>query len=356
MQPALVVLGMLGAATIAAAQPSPPAAAPAVADTPAVARSLVLHVAPLAHEAGMPIELVAQIDAPFAETLAVRWRVLGASSWQDATFERSSAGGWFATLPAARGPGVEYFIVGRDAGGQEVAHFASASAPHVVHVVPSLEDRLEELDRTRLGDRMNQVAVTVMGHNFGNRYDHRDDFFRGELAYTRRLLRPLHHLSFGFGSIQGSTPSMDGPEATDVSKGLRYGFGEARLRATPSVFFDVRGMLGASHEGFTAGIRGQVTLGKPWRSSLALGGELLGDVGPSVWVRLQWDTAPPFLMGASIVRTELPGSVITSSGLYLAYDAAYPIREWLSLRGQVTYGSRDGAAHFGGGIGTSIDF
>ena len=56
--------------------------------------------------------------------------------------------------------------------------------------------------------------------------------------------------------------------------------------------------------------RSQITLGKPWRSNVSIGGEAMGDRGPTGWIRLQWDTAPPVLMGASIVRTDLPGAIV----------------------------------------------
>jgi hypothetical protein len=363
---AALALALLALPGVARAQPAPPPAgapAPAAAPparrtaaAPAAPRTLVLHVPPLAAEAGAPIELAAWLDAPFAEPLTVRWRPVGEPAWREAIFERSSAGGWFATLPAAAPPGVEYFIAGVDATGAAVAHFASAAAPHVVRVVPSLVDRLEAVDRARQGNRRNEVSLDAIAHNFGNRYDHRDYFLRGELAYTRRIARELHHLAFGFGAIQGRTPVEESARGDDVRRRTRYGFGEARLRPHPSLFLDVRGMLGASETGFEGGIRGAVTFGKPWRSCVSVGAEYLGGAGPTGWVRLQWDTAPPLLMGASVVRTDLPGVVIDSGGLYIAYDVAYRVVDRFAVRAQLSYGARDGAAHFGGGLGTAVDF
>ena len=99
--------------------------------------AIVVHVAPSASEPGADIELEAMIDAPFAETLSVRWRPIGEPAWRDVAFERSSAGGWFASLPAPRPPGLEYYVRGQDAGGLEVDHFATAEAPQVVRVEPS---------------------------------------------------------------------------------------------------------------------------------------------------------------------------------------------------------------------------
>ena len=82
------------------AQPAPaPAPAPVVAAaTPAAPRSLVIHIAPASTPANQPVELEAMIDAPFSEKLSVRWRALGETKWTDVLFERSSAGGWFASL------------------------------------------------------------------------------------------------------------------------------------------------------------------------------------------------------------------------------------------------------------------
>jgi hypothetical protein len=350
----LAITTLLVLTSTAQADPLPPQPVTPVAST---ARAVVVHVPPLASAAGQPIELAAQIDAPFAETLSVRWRELGAREWHEAAFQRSFEGsGWFASLPDVKPPGVEYYIRGKDAEGGEVVHFASQQAPHVVRVLPSMVDRLEEVDRDRLGDRRNQIALDVMGHNFGNRYNLDDRFLRGELAYSRRVLREIHSVTFGFGAIQGETPMTSEPGGEVLDRGLRYGFGEARLRAHRAIFVDVRGTLGASHDGFTGGVRGQLILGKPWRSSVHVGGEFLGDVGGSAWVRLQWDTAPPLLMGASIVRSDLPGAVIGSAGLYIAYDLSYRVADTFTLRGQISYGARDGASHLGGGLGTGVDF
>ena len=355
---ALALLWLAGAPPAGAQTPAP-APMPAPAPPPRVAampRTLVIHVPPLAAEAGAEIELEAQIDAPFAEALAARWRPIGEPAWREAAFERSSAGGWFATLPAAAPPGIEYFIAGVDGAGATVAHFASDHAPHVVRVVASLADRLEALDRARLRGRMNEVSLDAIGHDFGNRYGHDDRYLRAEVAYTRRLLREVHHVAFGFGAIQGRTPLEETPDGGDVLKRMRYGFGELRIRAHPSLFLDVRGTLGAGEDGFEGGIRGAVTFGKPWRSSVTVGGEYLGGIGPTAWVRLQWDTAPPLLMGASIVRTDLPGVLIDPGGLYIAYDVSYRVADRVTVRAQLSYGARDGAAHAGGGLGTALDF
>lgn len=323
------------------------------------ARALVIHAPPLSAPVGAPVELEAMLDAPFAETLTARWRAIGDTQWHDVLFERSSAGGWYATLPPAAAPGLEYYIRGVDSSGAEVAHFATEQAPHRVRVDPQLYDRLEELDIKRHLGLRDQIAVDFMGHDFGNRYGLPDRFFRGEAVYTHRLWRMLHSISFGFGTIWGKTPvssTFEDHERGYLNHGSRYGFGEVRVRVHPSVFVDARAALEVTHDGFDGGVRGQIIFGKPWRSSLFIGGEMLGDLGKTAWVRLQWDTAAPFLMGASIVRTNLPGVVISSAGLYIAYDVAYTIAQRYTVKAQLSYGARDGSSHLGGGLATAVDF
>ncbi|MGE0403892.1 MAG: hypothetical protein AB7T06_44705 [Kofleriaceae bacterium] len=361
IKPMLVAALLVYCVVPVRAQPgatTPPAPAPkAVAAAEQAPRSLVVHVAPVSTAPGQAVELEAMIDAPFAEALLASWRPVGATDWIDVQFERSSAGGWFATLPAPRPPGLEYFIHGKDANGVEIAHFASADHPHVVRVDPAEIDRLEEIDLERLDGHRNSVSFEVMGHNFGNRYGFKDEFIRGEATFTYSVLRYLHHIAFGFGAIEGRTPIYsDVNDDVDVRRATRYGFGEIRVRPHRSVFLDLRVDLGVSHDGFDQGARGVITFGKPWRSNVSVGGEIFGDMGGTAWVRLQWDTAPPLLMGASIVRTDLPGVSIDPNGLFIAYDLSYRMQDRFSVKGQLSYGARDGAAHFGGGLGGALEF
>jgi len=323
------------------------------------AKAVVVHVAPTSTVAGEPIELEAMIDAPFAEKLGVRWRAIGSTAWHDVAFERSSAGGWFASLPAASSPGVEYYIRGTDTQGAETAHFATAEAPHVVRVDPSLYDRLESLDRERLGNHLDELAFDVVAHNYGNRYDLQDWFVRSELTYSHNLLRVLHQVGFGFGTIDGRTPmdrmtAMEG--GRDVWRAMNYGFGQVRMRIHPSVFIDGRIGLGVSDREFNGLGRGSITFGKPWRSNVSVGGEYFGDIGPTAWVRLQWDTAWPLLMGAAVVRSDLPGAIVSPAGLYISYDVAYQMGDRFTLKAQLSYGARDGRANPGGGLGTAVAF
>lgn len=331
-------------------------AAPSFADEPPTPKAFVIHVAPATAIAGEPIDLEAVIDHPYVEQLAVRWRALGATAWADVPFERSSTGAWYAQLPAASSPGVEYYIRGLDRAGAGVDHFASEASPHPIRVDPVISDRLEALDLARLGSLRDELAIDANGHDFTNRYGARDRFVRAEATFTHRMLRSLYEIGFGFGTIFGRTPIAEEPSTMDTVRGMRYGFGQVRLRALPSVFFDLRAGLGVTETGFTGLVRGGVTFGRPWRSCVQLAAEYMGDLGPTLSMRLQWDSAAPLLMGASIVKTDLPGALVGPNGLYIAYDIAFRATESVTLRGQISYGARDGGAGFGGGIGTGVAF
>lgn len=336
--------------------PAPTAAAPS-ADPAPVARATVLHV-PIAEAApNTALELIAAVDAAWAEPLLVaRYRTVGADDWREVAFRHSSAGGWFATVPADAvvAPGAEYYLLGRGPAGEQL-HFGSPEAPHRVRVEPTVAETLAAADEARTGGRRDTVRLDVDAHDFGNRFDNPDRFLRGELEWTHRLSTRLYSIGFGFGFIQGQTPQVD-PAMGSVNHAARYGVASVRLRPHRSVYTDLRLLLGVSHDGFMRGVGGTLTFGKPWRSNFSVGGEALDDLGPSFNVRLQWDTVPNMLMGVAIVRTEIPGTLIESSGLYLKYDLTYQVDPRYSLRGALTYGSRDGSGKFGAGAGVAASF
>ncbi len=362
---AAIIVTLL-ATPVAAQAPSPlaanavePAPTPAAPATAAAARATVLHVPVAEAIPHRPIEIIATIDGAWAEPmLVVRWRARGTGAWRDTPFEQSSAGGWYAILPPAASvpPGAEYYIVGTGGPGREVPHFASAAAPQAIRIEPGLVDRLELLDDGRTGGRTESVSFDVDGHDFGNRYGEQDRFARAELRWSHRVSRKLHAVSFGFVSIWGKTPDTVGPFAGTATTLARYGNAAVSLRPHPSVFVDARLALGVSHEGFLKGVGGTVTFGKPWRANLSMGADLLDDLGPTAFVRLQWDTAVPLIMGASVVRTDLPGAVVEADGLYVKYDVAWALRPAFTARAAFSYGARDGAGRFGGGLGVQTDF
>lgn len=323
-------------------------------------RSTVLHVAPVEAQGEVALRLVAVVDAAWTEAaLVLRYRPSGSTGeFAESPFERSSAGGYYATIPAdaMTEPGIEYYIAGQSPDGRENLHFASAREPHHVVVAPSQAERWAEKERRRLGGHMSDVSLDIRGHNFGNRYGNRDQYIRGEIDWTHRLLMTtLYSISLGYGMIDGYTPNSAEDDAVSERRGARYGYGGIRLRLHPSVWVDGSALLGVDRDGFVVGASGVLTLGKPWRANVSAGAEFFQEIGPSLFIRLQWDTVPPFLMGAAVVKTDLPAATLTD-GSFIVYDIAYPVTPRVTLRGSLSFGSRDGPGNFGGGLGTSFSF
>lgn len=341
------------------------ASQPAVlrADEPAApaARALVRHIPPSEVEASTALRLVAQVDDAWTETsLLVRYRQAGGQGvFAEIPFERSSTGGYYATIPAAdlRRPGVEYFIVGVLADGREVAHFASERWPHEVRIEPAASQRWIEAERARLAGRDARVRAWVEGMRFGN-VDGADHFFRGEIDWTSRLVTTLYSFTLGYGFIEGQTPVSRDADAMDpsVTHAARYGFAEVRLRLHRSVWLDGGVTMGVSHDGFATGIRGKAVLGKEWRSCVIVGGEFMQDMGSRVWLTLQWDTVPPFLMAATVSDTGFPESNI-GRGSSVSFDVTFPVSHRIGVTAQVSYASRsERPGSLGGGLGTSFEF
>ena len=329
-------------------------------DYVAPTRSVVMHIPPSVAKKNRDLRLVAVVDAPWVETsLVVRYRTSGSNTeFLESPFERSSAGGYFATIPAQamRRPGVEYYVVGQLADGSEILHFASASRPHTVAVAPSRNVRWAEKERQRLGGYTSEVSFDVNGHNFGNRYGNNDRFIRGELAWTHRLLgRSLYSITLGYGMVEGQTPDGRTDQAMTMATGARYGYAGVRLRLKKSIWLDGEASMGVDRDGFIVGTGAALTFGRPWRSNLQVGAEVMQGMGPSLWFKLQWDTVPPFLMSATVYKTDVPGAVL-ADGSFVIFDVVYPISPRVQVRGSVSFGSRDGPGNFGGGLGTSFAF
>jgi len=325
-------------------------------------RATVRHVPPAETDGDAPLRLVAEvIDAWTEARLVARYRSAGGqvAAFAEIPFERSSAGGYYATIPAAdvRRPGVEYFIVGVLADGSEVPHFGTAQSPHAVRVEPPTELRWIEAERDRLHDRMARVRARTEAIQFGAS-DGRDYFIRGEVDWTSRLITRLYSFTLGYGFIEGWTPGPRDPDSDDPSfeHDARYGFAEVRVRMHRSVWVDGGVAMGFSHEGFSTGVRGQVVFGQEWRSCVQIGAFWLQDLDAELWLRMQWDTVPPFLMGARIASTRLPGSDV-GGGAIITYDIMYPFSDRIGITASVSYAARgQRPGNIGGGLATSFEF
>jgi hypothetical protein len=348
----LIALALVAAPAVAAAQPGGAPPLP-----PGEAHATLLHVPVATATAGEVIELDAVVDAAWAEPLLVaRYRGAGATAWEEVAFRHSSTGGWFATIPgtAVGAPGTEYYLVGRGPAGERV-HFASAQAPHLVRVEPDESDRLAAIDAVRTAGRTETVRLDVDTHDFGNRFGNDDRFLRGELAWTHRVSRTLYAIGFGYGFIEGKTPRPD-MNLASAHHAARYGAADGAAAAAP---------LGLRRRAPVARrlprrLHARRRRHRHLRQAVALEPGVLRR-GPR--------RPRPDRRGAPAVghragdadgrgdrAHRAAGRADLVEGLYLKYDVTYQLEHGVALRGAISYGSRDGAGNFGGGLGVQSSF
>ncbi len=339
--------------------PKPPKAtakapAPAEPDVPPD-HAVIRHVPPTEAEAGSKLKLIAVIENGWVEDgLVANYRVTGTAEYTSVDFERSSAGGYFALIPARDigREGVEYYITGRKTG---ALHFGSAENPHPVRVEPATEDRWIEVERARLGDYRYAVDASLEYFDFGNTHG-RDRFARGHVDWSHLLVDELYAINLGFAFLQGGTPSGLMADAVNNDARVRYGYGGVRWRMADKVWVDGKAMMGFGEKGFAAGVGGALTLGNDWRTAVTVGGEAMTELSYKAFIRLQWDTVPGVLMSAEVATTNQPDAQI-DAGSYVEYRIRYPFTKAMELAGSVNFaarGNRPGG--FGGGLHTRYMF
>jgi hypothetical protein len=216
-------------------------------------------------------------------------------------------------------------------------------------------------ERERLGGRVSSVSLWIQQVSFhtNNRRDPADRYSRGEVTWDHRLLGELYAVSIGYGYIDGKTPiTQDDGSLKSQSHGTRYGYGGATLRLLPWLWVNGQFVLAVGRavgRDLIVGGRGVATFGRPWGASVDVGYECIEEMGPSAWLRLQWDSVPGFLMGAAVVHTDLPGAELKDGGA-LVYDVRYRLSARASAMALVSLGVRQGSPGIGGGVGASLAF
>ncbi len=261
----ILTLGAMLATTPAAAQPRVATGEEQAHADSSPTRAVVLHVPPTEATARRRLRLVAVVDGAWTEAdLVVRFRKLGDEQpFDEATFERSSAGGYFATIPATAvtRPGLQYYIAGKTPAGEELLHFASSETPHTIRVEPSQAARWAQKERRRLNGYLSTLRAEVNGHNFGNRHGKNDQYLRGELEWSHRLiLDHVYSISLGYGFIEGRTPVDSDRDASVMNKGARYGYGGILFRLHRSVWLETQAGIGVDRDGFITSASGKLTL------------------------------------------------------------------------------------------------
>lgn len=332
------------------------------------------HVPPAEAPPAAALELLASVGQAWESSLELRYRAIGSVEWHSAMFTRRGDSAFAVTIPAeaVAPPGLEYFILGTRPDGSTVLHFASAEHPHPVRVFPAPLELRQERYLARYEHRRASIHLAGEYVDYGSRRFGDtllpDRYYRIDAGVSYRLLRfPLASLRFGYTHLIGETPLSsrgdDGwcePTATSsctIEAGLKGGgWFELRFSIRDGIELDTRGMVMATQEGFNVGTRGELRLGNERGNHLALGTEIIADVGTAGFVRLGWGTVPDLPMAATVEVTDFPAPH-RAAAVRLVYDVARPLANGLLLGARVGYQARD--QRVGGvtlGLNTTFDF
>lgn len=334
----------------------------------------VLHTPVLTAAAGEAMVIRAEVvgDWRLAE-LVVRYRPAG-NEWQSVPLERSREGDWRASIPAVavRAAGLDYSIESRDHLGVVRRHFASIEAPHPVRVegMSEADTEVEQLaryrgHRARLRVDGSLVAYGTVQHETASptggavaetdRFS--DHYWRAEAEFVYRPLTILHDFRFGVGVMRAAWPAVDGEAIREAEEpGVNYGFGEINFELHRWFSVGGRLILGASDQGFTAGVGGIGRIGDMAGTHFAAMVEVIGDVGQRTDLRFHWDTVPRVPMALGIEFTDWPSE--HSSAANLSFDLGVEVDAQWTVTARVGTANRAGSLTGGwqGGLGVLCDF
>ncbi len=250
--------------------------------------------------------------------------------------------GYFARIPAklAPEPGIAYWVIELKSDGIERPVFASAAAPHPLHVhvdeETAREQRLLQFfhgQRSRVTLRGERVALgrfKVKNPPAGTAAnDEADRYYHLEAQYAYRFFRTIEELEFALGSLRGDL--LDQTQITERRKvGLDYG--RSAITFAFGSFFRLRTgvLLGVSTEGFEGGFELGTILGDRDGTQLEFKGGYVSGLGGNFGTRLGWATIPRVPMGASVEITNFPTN--EDLGVRMLFDLGYQLNDAALVR------------------------
>ncbi|MEO1268762.1 MAG: hypothetical protein AAFX99_11735 [Myxococcota bacterium] len=316
-----------------------------------------------------------------ATAIWVAVRPIGQKTYERIPLQRAADLQFQALLPAAllQPPGVEYYIGSTDRSGAEQLHFATPEQPHPVLVRGETREMRRDARLERHDGRRSQFRLIGDGTVYGRRVvgaselpegatgptgvtdANSDWFWRTELAYTYRPLRTLYDFHFGVGVMRGNRATLtldDGVSApVGVTRsidepGLNYGYGGLTLELGRNFSTEARVILGASEQGFVAGVGGLLRIGTIGGTRLELGGEAIQDAGALGFLRFAWDTIDRVPMALAVELSSWPDVSVNPRSTRLLYDVGFEVTQGLTLDARVGYATRLEALDPGWVVGT----
>lgn len=309
----------------------------------AYAQLAIDHVPPATTAPHRPLQLAVGIPANTDASVELRYRRGDGLAWRAVPFARAVATRYVAMIPATDvgPPGLEYFIVALNNGG-ETAIFGSSARPHPV-VVDELprQLRLARLLAARDGRRA-EVSARFDLVSYASPGAPPDGYYRFEGAVGYLLLAlPVKTLRFGYIDQHGQHGQVDADGHVGVTRTrFRGGWSEATFALGDGLEVDTRIVALVNDESFDVGGRGEVRVGIEHGSHIALGFEWIGGAGAAGHFRLAWNTVPRFPMSAAIEVGTFPvpdGDL----GVRFIYDVTRELPHGVNVGARVSYQARD---------------
>lgn len=271
------------------------------------------------------------IGAVFERSDVMKRAVLvykGAGSTEgEVEFARSSNADkpYVAVIPGAavRGPQLGYAIEIETTGGERLPAFATRAEPYPITVLDSAEDAREAALLARLGGRRSVFSFSGEYVSFGTSHANvhtlgaggapvdvprsvADQYYRGEAAYTYRLLGTVSEFGMRAGAVRGRSlvPGEIDPNKYDV--GLNYGAPRVRLRAADWCHLEGELLISVTEVGFSSGGGGAILLGDPYGSKLTVGFEAVQVFGVRGYTRLDVVANRRLTLSPIVEVTDMP--------------------------------------------------
>ena len=353
---------------------APTTAQPAGAEAPE--RPAVVFHAPLPRApSGKPIRFQVRVKRDWLlESVTLMVRVPHETAARGFPMLRSRTSGFEATVPAAliRHGVLTYSIQSKGKDGVIRQHFATSAQPHPVTIygyssVDTRDKRLARYGghRSRFALRGDVVAYGSRPFGAGTRSErYSDQYWRAEAEYTYRTLDVLHDFRFGIGVMRAQWPTdtagtalveREEDDTVPDTPGVNYGFGEVNFELHRWFSTGARLILGATGEGFAAGLGAIARIGDLTSTHLSARIEGLQDVGISTDLRLHWTTIPRFPMNLGTEYTNWPASLPQAANL--SYGVGWEASDAFTIELKIGNAKRAGSFDAGvqGGLSVLIE-